>query len=98
MAILKTLLDEEYISKSERSILRALYRANALMEGQKVLGSLNLNSYSRMKANDAFSSEIEDQVKAINTYLDLQISKALMSIRLSPIASTSEETQTHKGS
>lgn len=40
MAILKTLLDEEVLTKQERSLLRHLYRLNQLGEALKVVDSI----------------------------------------------------------
>lgn len=88
MAITKTILDEEVVSKQERNVLRSIYRANALLEGIISLNKIS-DTLSDIKASSTeMSGTPLNQQEVIDlqvTYLRTAIAKVLSSTKVPTI-------------
>jgi len=78
MAILKTALDEEILSKSQRLVIRSIYRMSQLNEALVAFQKLEFDNVVRGPKDQ---SRV-DQVHAMKAYLSSSISSVLLSVKI----------------
>jgi hypothetical protein len=93
MAILKTALDEEILSKSQKSICRAILKMAQLHEAKSTLDKIDLSLYNAESPQGVTVKELKQQ---ICIYLLEQISQILITTKIPKLKLESEFIPTEK--
>jgi hypothetical protein len=86
MAILKTALDEEILSKSQRQVCRAIYQMSQLHEAIIQLNKLELVQSTEPNPNGV--TTVHDQYQDMKLYLLTQISQIMMFTKIPKLRTT----------
>jgi type II secretory pathway predicted ATPase ExeA len=83
MAILQGTLSEELISRSEKAVLKGIFRASQLNEGLIALQKVNLSIDPKRRIDAALREVVDTQLEV---YLRHRIEVALESIKIPAIS------------
>lgn len=80
MAIVQSSLAEEILTRSERAVIRGIYRASQLAEAKNTLDKVESVLFT--SSDDIVSSRSDKaHISKIKCYLESAIAKALMSVK-----------------
>jgi len=80
MAILQSSLSEEYLSKSEKAVLKGVFRANQLCEGYMILAKMKSTFTSSSVQTDTFLAHGE--ITSLQAYIRSRIEVVLKSTKI----------------
>jgi hypothetical protein len=81
MAIIQSSMNEEILSRSEKAVIRGIYRASQLAEAKVSLEKTML-AFMNDQNRSAVETSINDHVKLLNAYFNHAISVALLSTKV----------------
>lgn len=82
MAIVQASMAEEILNRSERAVLRGIFRASQLAEAKASLEKTIASFNSQNASSNAVSEALNVHVQSLKTYLETAITVALVSTKV----------------